>query len=118
MFSTEQPIDTPTPEAKPFKQKIELEVEFDTSNKEVKASKFEGLLQFADVIDAYRLFPRAFIGTYLYLLIEVTQWFMTIPEPNASQAGLISVVVGAGAAWFGLYTSTGSARKVKSIKTS
>jgi hypothetical protein len=42
---------------------------------------------------------------------------MTIPEPNASQAGLISVVVGAGAAWFGLYTSTGSGRQVKSIKT-
>lgn len=115
MFS-EQPINTP--EAKPLKQKIELEVEFDTTTKESKPSRFDAVLEFADVIDAYRLFPRAFIGTYLYLLIEVTQWFMTIPEPNASQAGLISVVVGAGAAWFGLYTSTGSARKVKSIKTS
>jgi hypothetical protein len=101
----------------PIRKKLELEVEFDTTTKEVKPSRFEPLLQFADVIDAFRLFPRAFIVTYLYLLIEVTQWFMTIPEPNASQAGLISVVVGAGAAWFGLYTSTGSARKVKSIKT-
>ena len=97
--------------AKPIKQKIELEVEFDTTQKEVTPTKFSTLLQFADVI------PRAFIGTYLYLLIETTKWFMTIPEPNASQAGLISVVVGAGAAWFGLYTSTGSGRQVKSIKT-
>ena len=103
--------------AKPIKQKSELEVEFDTTQKEVTPSRFSTLLQFADVIDAYRLFPRAFIGTYLYLLIETTKWFMTIPEPNASQAGLISVVVGAGAAWFGLYTSTGSGRSIKSIKT-
>ena len=101
----------------PIKKKLELEVEFDTTTKEHKPSRFEALLEFADVIDAYRLFPRAFIATYLYLLIETTKWFMTISEPNASQAGLISVVVGAGAAWFGLYTSTGSARKVKSIKT-
>ena len=103
--------------AQPIKKKLELEVEFDTTTKEISPSRFQGLLEFADVIDAYRVFPRAFIGTYLYLLIETAQWFMTIPEPNASQAGLISVVVGAGAAWFGLYTSTGSARKVKSIKT-
>ena len=103
--------------AQPIKKKLELEVEFDTTTKETKPSRFEALLEFADVIDAYRIFPRAFIATYLYLLIETTKWFMSIPEPNASQAGLISVVVGAGAAWFGLYTSTGSARKVKSIKT-
>jgi hypothetical protein len=99
------------------KKKLQVEIELDTTQKAPEHNRFEPLLQFADVIDAYRLFPRAFIGTYLYLLIQTTQWFMTIPEPNASQAGLISVVVGAGAAWFGLYTSTGSARKVKSIKT-
>ena len=99
------------------KKKLQVEIEIDTTQKAPEHNRFETLLQFADVIDAYRLFPRAFIGTYLYLLIQTTQWFMTLPEPNASQAGLISVVVGAGAAWFGLYTSTGSARKVKSIKT-
>lgn len=101
----------------PIKKKLELEVEFDTTTKEHKPSKFQTLLEFADVLDAYRVFPRAFIATYMYLLIETAQWFMTIPEPNASQAGLISVVIGAGAAWFGLYTSTGSGRKIKSIKT-
>ena len=99
------------------KKKLQVEIELDTTQKAPEHNRFESLLQFADVIDAYRLFPRAFIGTYLYLLIQTTQWFMSLPEPNASQAGLISVVVGAGAAWFGLYTSTGSARKVKSIKT-
>lgn len=106
-----------TSPAAPIKKKLELELELDTTQKEVLPNRFDALLEFADVLDAYRIFPRAFIGVYLYLLIQTVQWFMTIPEPNASQAGLISVVVGAGAAWFGLYTSTGSARKVKSIKT-
>ena len=102
--------------AKPIKQKIELEVEFDTTTKERTPNRFDALLQFSDVIDAYRIFPRAFIGTYIYLLIETAQWFMTVPEPNTSQAGLISVIVGAGAAWFGLYTSTGSGRNTKNVK--
>jgi hypothetical protein len=35
-------------------------------------------------------------------------WFMALPEPNNAQSALVSVVVGAGAAWFGLYTGTGT----------
>ena len=31
---------------------------------------------------------------------------MELPDPNLEQSGLISVVVGAGAAWFGLYAGT------------
>ncbi len=33
---------------------------------------------------------------------------MALPEPNNAQAGLVSVVVGAGAAWFGLYVNSTS----------
>jgi hypothetical protein len=33
------------------------------------------------------------------------------------QSGLISVVVGAGAAWFGLYTGSGKGKSVKVSKT-
>ena len=33
-------------------------------------------------------------------------WFMALPEPNIEQSGLISVLVGAGAAWFGLYVNS------------
>ena len=32
-----------------------------------------------------------------------TQWFMGLPDPTAPQAAFVSTVVGAGAAWFGLY---------------
>ena len=37
-----------------------------------------------------------------------TQWFMALPDPNNAQAGFVSVVVGAGAAWFGLYVNSKS----------
>jgi len=60
----------------------------------------------AKTIDAWRLFPRAFISIYMVLLYVSTIWFMELDDPSLSQAGLISTVVGAGAAWFGLYTSS------------
>tara|TARA_Y100000996_G_scaffold340413_1_gene277528 strand:+ start:231 stop:587 length:357 start_codon:yes stop_codon:yes gene_type:complete len=56
----------------------------------------------------WRLFPRAFISMYIYLLFEVVTWFMALPTPGAEQAGLVSVIVGAGAAWFGLYVNSTS----------
>ena len=58
----------------------------------------------AKTIDAWRLFPRAFITVYMVLLYYSTMWFMSLEQPDLAQAGLISTVVGAGAAWFGLYT--------------
>jgi hypothetical protein len=101
----------------PIKKKIELEVEFDTTEKAVEQNRFQVLLELADAVDAWRIFPRAFITTYMVLLYKTAIWFMTLPDPNTAQAGLISVVVGAGAAWFGLYTSTGSGRSVKKLST-
>jgi hypothetical protein len=58
----------------------------------------------AKTVDAWRIFPRAFITVYMFLLYYCTMWFMDLDEPELSQAGLISTVIGAGAAWFGLYT--------------
>jgi hypothetical protein len=45
------------------------------------------------------------------MFYEVVQWFMALPDPNNAQAGLVSVVVGAGAAWFGLYVNSGDKSK-------
>jgi len=58
----------------------------------------------------WRLFPRAFISMYIYLLYDVTNWFMSLPDPNSQQAGLVSVLVGSGAAWFGLYVNSNSTK--------
>ena len=43
----------------------------------------------------WRLFPRAFISMYIYLLFETTTWFMALEDPNNAQAGLVSVDLGA-----------------------
>jgi len=61
---------------------------------------------FSAMIDAWRIFPRLFLSVYIYLLYFCTMWFMELPEPSLEQSGLISIVVGAGAAWFGLYAGT------------
>lgn len=67
---------------------------------------FEKIKMFAEIFDMLRIFPRAFIVVYLYLLIEVVNWFMLLEEPNMEQSTLVSVIVGAGAAWFGLYVNS------------
>jgi|TARA_B110000263_G_scaffold213417_1_gene197388 hypothetical protein len=43
---------------------------------------------------------------------------MLLPEPNSQQAGLVSVLVGSGAAWFGLYVNSNSTKYEKLEATS
>jgi hypothetical protein len=38
-------------------------------------------------------------------------WFMALETPSLEQSGLISIIVGAGAAWFGLYAGTSGSSK-------
>ena len=52
-----------------------------------------------------------FLTVYIVLLYKCTIWFMALPEPSFEQSGLISIVVGAGAAWFGLYAGTTNSSK-------
>ena len=60
----------------------------------------------SNMVDAWRIFPRAFLSIYMFLLYYCTIWFMELPEPTLEQSGLVSIIVGAGAAWFGLYAGT------------
>tara|TARA_R110000851_G_scaffold138782_1_gene275559 strand:- start:170 stop:421 length:252 start_codon:yes stop_codon:yes gene_type:complete len=57
-------------------------------------------------VDRWRLFPRAFIVFYFWLGMETSLWFMGLPVPSPSQAAFASAVIGAGAAWFGLYVNS------------
>ena len=59
--------------------------------------------KFTETLDKLRLFPRLFITVYIWMFYDVVQWFMALPAPTNQQAGLVSIIVGAGAAWFGLY---------------
>lgn len=67
----------------------------------------------SSVIDKWRIWPRMLITLYGIMFYRVTEWFMTLPEPTNSQSAFVSVVVGAGAAWFGLYCGSGPADKKK-----
>ena len=73
-----------------------------------KQNRFQRWVDMAHMVDQWRIFPRIFICTYIYLLYSVVIWYMNLPNPTMEQSGLVSIVVGAGAAWFGLYTGSSS----------
>ena len=56
-------------------------------------------------LSAWRIIPRLLILSYMVVFYQTCNWFMNLPDPNDAQAGFVSVVVGAGAAWFGLYVN-------------
>ena len=57
----------------------------------------------AEGFDKWRGFPRLLISLYGLMFYKSAMWFMTLPDPTSAQSAFVSVIVGAGAAWFGLY---------------
>jgi len=53
----------------------------------------------------WRTVPRLMMVLYGLVFYETMTWFMALEAPNNAQAGFVSVVVGAGAAWLGLYVN-------------
>ena len=94
------------------KKKVDLELEITPNN--IGINPFHRWIHLARAVDAWRIFPRVFVGVYIFLLYEVVIWFMTLEEPNLEQAGLGSIIVGAMAAVFGIYAGTsGQSKKFK-----
>ena len=87
-------------------KKVNLELEIDTNTVDSSKNRYQGLIDLAKAIDSWRIFPRIFITTYIFLLYKVVIWYMDLAAPTMEQSGLVSIVVGAGAAWFGLYTGS------------
>ena len=69
-------------------------------------NKYQKWIDLAEAVDSWRIFPRAFLSVYIFLLYYSTMWFMDLEAPTLEQSGLISIIVGAGAAWLGLYTGS------------
>mgnify|MGYP001303246422 CR=1 FL=1 len=92
-------------------KKVKLDLEVDTSVKDLGPNPYARIIHMARAIDAWRIFPRIFITVYIVLLYRVVIWYMNLPDPTMEQSGLVSIVVGAGAAWFGLYTGSRSGKK-------
>ena len=89
-----------------LQEKSELKDRIRELEDEKNDNPYQRWIFVAQAVDSWRLIPRAFLSIYMYLLYYVVFWYMDLPDPSMEQSGLISVVVGAGAAWFGLYTST------------
>ena len=83
-----------------LKQKI-FELEHDD-----KKNPWQKWIFLAKAVDAWRIWPRAFLSVYIFLIYFVVMWFLDLEAPTMEQSGLISILVGAGAAWFGLYVNS------------
>jgi hypothetical protein len=58
-----------------------------------------------DAVDKWRIWPRLIISLYGLAFYQTTQWFMSLPDPTNAQSGFVSVIVGAGAGFFGIYVN-------------
>jgi len=68
-------------------------------------------------LSAWRIVPRMLILSYMIVFYQTCNWFMNLTDPNNAQAGFVSVVVGAGAAWFGIFVNGTRASVSVSAKT-
>ena len=69
-------------------------------------------VEIPELMSNWRLVPRLLMIAYGWAFLDVINWFMALENPNNAQAGLVSVVVGAGAGWFAIYVN-GKATKIK-----
>ena len=118
-----EPAKSATPEPKPDAEvvvpasstgatkKVKLDLEVDTSVKDLGPNPYAKVIHLARAVDSWRIFPRLFLTVYIVLLYKCVIWYMDLADPTMEQSGLISIVVGAGAAWFGLYTGTDKSNK-------
>lgn len=56
-------------------------------------------------LDKWRIWPRMIITLYGVAFYETTTWFMQLSAPTNAQSAFVSVIVGAGAGFFGIYTN-------------
>lgn len=81
----------------------EVQLDLETEAEPAGPNPYSRWIHLARAIDAWRPFPRLFIILYMYIVYRVIEWYLALADPTMEQSALISVVVGAGAAWFGLY---------------
>ena len=87
-----------TADGEKLSKKVKLDLEVDTSIKDLGPNPYAKLIHLARAVDSWRIFPRVFITTYIILLYKCVIWYMALPAPTLEQSGLISIVVGAGGA--------------------
>lgn len=54
-------------------------------------------------LNRWRIVPRLLMLAMLVMTYRVVEWFMTLADPSAEQAALVSVMTGALTGAFGLF---------------
>ena len=62
----------------------------------------------SSAVDKWRVIPSLLMLLYVIAFYQGMTWFMELENPTLEQAGFVSTLVGAGAAWFGLYVGSGN----------
>ena len=60
---------------------------------------------FMDKIMKWKIIPRVMMVMFSISAWRVVEWFMTLPNPTPSQAGLVSVVTGAATGCFAIWVN-------------
>jgi len=95
------------------RKRITVDLEIDTTIKSNHDNPYKKFIYISEVIDSYRIFPRIFLTLYMYLSWWVVDWFTALENPTMEQSGLVSILIGSAAAWFGLYVNKGVRSKEK-----
>ena len=61
-------------------KKVAVELEIDPTLKAPKVNRYQWLIDLSEAVDAWRIFPRVFISTYIYLLYNCLLY--TSPSPR------------------------------------
>jgi len=60
-----------------------------------------------ETLDRWRIIPRLLVALYGLAFWRMSEWYMGLTDPNMAQAAFVSTMVGAAAAFFGLYVNSG-----------
>ena len=69
-------------------------------------TRYDKFVQFAAMIDHWRIFPRIFFLAYTAIFVYVIRWFMDLPDPSTQAAAFVSTITGLATAIFGLYCNS------------
>ena len=61
----------------------------------------------AEILDAYRVFPRLVVAGYLAMWIDLIRWCEVNPDKASGMQWLVSAITGALAAVLGFYMNSG-----------
>ena len=65
------------------------------------------LLDFAEVTDAWRIFPRIILAAYAWLCWDLSRWFMSLKAPQSEQMAFVTVIIGLAVPLVSFYLHSG-----------